>query len=204
MKRKLTMEQYLAARPIADPIALFDCVMPCAGAEAFLVMRDDIARSLGLPSARVLSTIERHNAFPEDPIQLRGGWAMDRDELYAMAGLTPSGIDMLQSYDDYPVIIMMQLEDLGFCGKGEAPDFVRSHDLTTGGDFPHNTSGGQLSVGQAGAAGGYLGLVEAIGQLTGQALGTAVAGARTALVSGFGMINYDRGLCCGAAILAAT
>jgi acetyl-CoA acetyltransferase len=203
MKRPLTMEQYLAARPIADPIALFDCVMPCAGAEAFLVMRDDTAASLGLPAARLLSTIERHNAFPEDPIQLRGGWAMDAPELYAMAGIGPDAVDFLETYDDYPVIVMMQFEDLGFCGKGEGPDFVRSHDLTVSGDFPQNTSGGQLSVGQAGAAGGHLGLVEAIRQLTGQTLGGRVANARIGLVSGFGMINYDRGLCSGAAVLAA-
>jgi acetyl-CoA acetyltransferase len=71
------------------------------------------------------------------------------------------------------------------------------------GDFPQNTSGGQLSVGQAGAAGGHLGLVEAIRQLTGQTLGGRVANARIGLVSGFGMINYDRGLCSGAAVLAA-
>jgi acetyl-CoA acetyltransferase len=203
MKQKLTLEQYLAARPISDPIALFDCVMPCAGAEAFLVMRDDTANSLGLPAAKILSTIERHNAFPADPIQLRGGWAMDCGELYAMAGIAPGDVDFLQTYDDYPVIVMMQFEDLGFCAKGEGPEFVRSHDLTTGGDFPQNTSGGQLSVGQAGAAGGYLGLVEAIRQLTGQTLGGQVAHARIGMVSGFGMINYDRGLCSGAVVLAA-
>ena len=203
MKRKLTMEEYLAARMVSSPVALFDCVMPCAGAEAFLVMRDDTAASLGLKTARVLSTIERHNAFPEDPIQLRGGWAQDMPELYAMAGTTPAGIDLLQTYDDYPVIVMMQFEDLGFCAKGEGPDFVRSHDLTLAGDFPHNTSGGQLSVGQAGAAGGYLGMTEALRQITCAPLGPQVANARTALVSGFGMINYDRGLCSGAAILQA-
>jgi len=197
------MEQYLAARPIADPLALFDCVMPCAGAEALLVMREETARSLGLASARVLATIERHNAYSDDAIQLRGGWAMDFSELFAMAGMAPSDIDVVQTYDDYPVIVMLQFEDLGFCAKGEAPAFVRQHDLTAGGTFPHNTSGGQLSVGQAGAAGGYLGLVEALRQVTFQALGAQVAGAKTALVSGFGMINYDRGLCTGAAILAA-
>ena len=203
MKRKLTLAEYLAARPIADPVALFDCVMPCAGAEAFLVMREDTARSLNLSPVHLRATIERHNAYPEDPIQLRGGWALDCDELYAMAALRPSDIDVIETYDDYPVIVMMQFEDLGFCAKGEGPEFVRSHDLTVGGDFPHNTSGGQLSVGQAGAAGGYLGLVEAMRQLTGTALGAQVADARTALVSGFGMINYDRGLCSGAAVLAA-
>jgi acetyl-CoA acetyltransferase len=79
---------------------------------------------------------------------------------------------------------------------------VRSHTFTNEGDFPLNTSGGQLSVGQAGAAGGYLGITEAIRQVTGSPLGTAVPDARIALVSGFGMINYDRGLCTGAAILA--
>jgi acetyl-CoA acetyltransferase len=203
MKKPLTMEQYLSARPIADPIALFDCVMPCAGAEAFLVMREETAASLGLAAVRVLATIERHNAFPEDPMQLRGGWAVDAPELYAMAGITPGEVDFLQTYDDYPVIVMMQFEDLGFCAKGEGPAFVRAHDLTVGGDFPHNVSGGQLSVGQAGAAGGYLGLVETIRQLTGTAPGGQVRGARIGMVSGFGMINYDRGLCSGAAVLAA-
>ena len=97
---------------------------------------------------------------------------------------------------------MMQLEDLGFCQKGEGPDFVRSHSFTNDGSFPHNTSGGQLSVGQAGAAGGSLGLVEAMRQLIAQPLGSAVHDAKTGLVSGFGMINYDRGLSSCAAILA--
>lgn len=202
MKKPLTLEQYMNARPVADPLALFDCVMPCAGAEAFLVMREEEAQARNLPFARIDGTIERHNAFPEDPIQLRGGWAMDAEELWEMADCTPAQIDLLQTYDDYPVISMMQIEDLGFCAKGEGPEFVRRHDLTIGGDFPHNTSGGQLSAGQAGAAGGYLGLVEALRQVTGQAGGTQVAGARRAMVSGFGMINYDRGICTAAAILS--
>jgi acetyl-CoA acetyltransferase len=201
MKKPLTLEEYLNARPISDPLALFDCVMPCAGAEAFLVMREDEAVRRGLRFARLSGTIERHNAFADDPIQLRGGWEMDRDELYDMAECGPEDMDLLQTYDDYPVISMMQIEDLGFCPKGAGPEFVRSHDLTVSGDFPHNTSGGQLSAGQAGAAGGYLGLVEALRQVTGQAGPTQVTGARRAMVSGFGMINYDRGLCTAAAIL---
>jgi acetyl-CoA acetyltransferase len=202
MKKPLTLEDYLNARAISDPVHLFDCVMPCAGAEAFLVCREDRARSLGLKATRILATIERHNAFPDDPIQIRGGWAMDASELYAMAGIKPSEVDFLETYDDYPVICMMQMEDLGFCAKGEGPDFVRANSFTTDGSFPHNTSGGQLSVGQAGAAGGYLGLVEAVRQLSGAALGAPVAGARIGLVAGFGMITYDRGLSSGAAVLA--
>ncbi|WP_459617156.1 thiolase family protein [Bordetella sp. 2513F-2] len=202
MKKPLTLEQYLAARVITDPIHLFDCVMPCAGADGFLMMREARARELGLPHARILGTIERHNAWPDDPIQMRGGWTLDVDELYAQAGAGPSDMDFLQAYDDYPVINFMQIEDLGFCAKGEAPEFVRRHRFTVDGSFPFNTNGGQLSVGQAGAAGGYLGLVEALRQLSGTAGGTQVDGARLGLVSGFGMINYDRGLCTAAAVLA--
>jgi acetyl-CoA acetyltransferase len=204
MKTKLTLDGYMSARSICDPLHLFDCVMPCAGAEAFLVCRETFAQSLGLTGVRVLSTIERHNAFAEDPIQTRGGWAMDVVELWALAGVQPDDVDFIETYDDYPVIAMMQFEDLGFCKKGEGADFVRSHTLTNDGSFPHNTSGGQLSVGQAGAAGGYLGLVEAMRQLSNAALGTRVPDARIGLISGFGMINYDRGLASCAAILART
>ncbi len=114
----------------------------------------------------------------------------------------PADVDVVETYDDYPVISMLQFEGLGFCAAGDAPAFVRSRDFTVDGDFPHNTGGGQLSMGQAGAAGGYLGLVEAMRQLLGQAEGRQVAAARHALVSGFGMINYDRGLCSAAAVLA--
>ena len=202
MKRPLTMEQYLNARVIADPLRLFDCVMPCAGAEAFLVMPIERARALRLPYARVLASIERHNAFPDDPIQIRGGWAVDIDEFYDMAGIGPLELDLVQAYDDYPVICFMQIEDLGFCPKGEAAAFVRGHDMTTGGDFPFNTCGGQLSAGQAGAGGGFIGMVETVRQLTGQQIGAPVENARFGLVSCFGMVNYDRGLCTSAALLA--
>jgi len=201
-KKPLTLQEYLDARPVAEPLHLFDCVMPCAGAEAFLVMRRERAMDLGLRFAHVLATMERHNSFPDDPIQTRGGWALGRDELFAQAGVRHEHIDVMQTYDDYPVINVMQFEDLGFCAKGEGPEFIRAHRFTIDGDFPFNTSGGQLSRGQAGAAGGYLGITEAVRQVTGAPLGAAVPDAHIALVSGFGMINYDRGLCCGAAIMA--
>ncbi|MDQ0315444.1 thiolase family protein [Amorphus orientalis] len=201
--KPLTLDQYVNSPLIADPIRLYDCVMPCAGAEAFLVMHEETARAQGLPFARLLGAIERHNAFPDDPVQERGGWVVDRDELFAQAGVTHDAVDFVQAYDDYPVIIFLQVEDLGFCGKGEAKDFLAGHDLTASGSFPINTSGGQLSVGQAGGAGGFLGIVETIRQLTGQTVGTPVPDAGIGLVSGFGMINYDRGLSTGAALLAA-
>jgi acetyl-CoA acetyltransferase len=78
---------------------------------------------------------------------------------------------------------------------------VREHTMTFDGSFPNNTSGGQLSAGQAGAAGGFLGMVEAIRQLTDQAGPRTVADAKLGLVAGFGMVTYDRCLCTGAVIL---
>ncbi len=201
MKKPLTLDDYMSARPIAPPIHLFDCVMPCAGAEAFLVMREETARAQGLPFARLCAAIERHNAFPADPVMLRGGWARDIGDLWAMAGMTPADMDLVQTYDDYPFISMMQFEDLGFCAKGEAAEFLRARDLTVTGDLPHNTCGGQLSAGQAGCAGGHMGLVESIRQVTGTAGPTQVAGARRAVAAGFGMINFDRGLGSAAAVL---
>lgn len=203
MKKPLTLEDYLSARPIAPPIHLFDCVMPCAGAEAFLVMREETAKAQALPFVRLTAAIERHNAFPAAPVMLQGGWARDIGELWAMAGAGPQDMDLVQTYDDYPVISAMQFVDLGFCTPEELPGFLAAHDFTVTGDLPHNTGGGQLSAGQAGCAGGHIGLVETIRQLTGTAGPRQVPNARRGLVTGFGMINYDRGLGSGAVVLEA-
>ncbi len=201
MKKSLMLNQYMEAKPISSPLHLFDCVMPCAGAEGYLVMSKPKATSLGLPYAHIRATTEWHNAYANDDVQLRTGLAVDAQDLWTQSGVRVHDIDVVATYDDYPVISFMQLEDLGFCQKGEAAKFVYEHDLTVSGNFPHNTSGGQLSCGQAGAAGGFLGIVEIVRQLTGAALGGQVKGARLGLVSGFGIINYDKGLSCAAAIL---
>ena len=132
---------------------------------------------------------------------VQGGWRKDRDDLYAQAGVKPAELDFVQTYDDYPVIVMMHFEDLGFCEKGEGPAFVRANTMTFDGSFPNNTSGGQLSAGQAGCAGGFLGMTEAIRQLTDDAGARVVNDAQLGLVSGFGMVTYDRCLCTGAVIL---
>lgn len=200
-KKPLSLDEYMAGRPISDPIHLFDCVMPCAGADAFLVMGQDRARDLGMPHAIIRGAIERHNAYANDPIMVQGGWRRDLHDLYAQADASPAQVDFVQTYDDYPVIVMMQFEDLGFCAKGEGPQFVREHRMTHDGSFPNNTSGGQLSVGQAGAAGGFIGMVEALRQLCDQAGERSVPGAQLGLVSGFGMVTYDRCLCTGAVLL---
>ncbi len=200
-QKELTMADYMNARPIAGPIHLYDCVMPCAGADGFLVTSVDRARHLGLPYVTILSADERHNAHSEDPIQLRGGWTLFSDALYDRAGIGPDDIDLLQTYDDYPVICMLQMEGLGFCEEGTAAQFVRNTPLTfDGGGLPHNTDGGQLSGGQAGC--GYLSVVETLRQLNNEAGTRQVADARVGMVSGYGMVNYDHGLCSTATILA--
>ena len=202
-RKPLTLEAYLAARPIADPVHLFDCVMPCAGAEAFIVTTPEIAAKRGLTAATIMATIERHNAFPQDPVQYRGGWAMDIDGFWDAAGVAPTDVDTLQVYDDYPVIVAMQLEDLGFCRKGEAAQFIRQTSFDIDGDLPLNTNGGQLSAGQAGAAGGFQNMTEGLRQIIAQPLGAQVPDAEISLISGFGLVNYDRGVCTGAALLKA-
>src|SRR5256714_14800058 len=108
-KKPLTLDAYLLARPIAEPLHLFDCVMPCAGADAFLVLTEDRAKALGLRYARLRGTIERHNAFASDPVQMRAGWALDRSDLFEQAGVEATELDFGQTYDDYPGIPLMQL-----------------------------------------------------------------------------------------------
>lgn len=202
LREPLGLDDYLAARPIVEPLHLYDCVMPCCGGEGFLVLAEERAAELGLPRVAVRGIVERHNAYASDPVQLRGGWDAERDALYAQAGCGPEDIDFIETYDDYPVIAFMQLEDLGFCEKGTAAEFVRRRPGVVGrGGLPHNTGGGQLSMGQAGYAGGHLGLVEALRQLTGHAAGLQVQDARRGLVSGYGYVNFDRGVCAAACIL---
>jgi len=202
--KKLKHLDYLSGPEIASPLHLFDCVMPCAGGEGLLVMSTDRARHLNLARVEIAALGQIFNAYSSDAIQTRTGAAAIAPELYDQAGMGPENLDMVQTYDDYPVMSLMQLTDLGICKEGQAAQFLRER-ITTfdGGDIPHNTSGGQLGVGQAGAAAGFLGLVEAIRQLTASAVDNQVPNARTALVSGYGMVNYDRGLCSAVGIFRA-
>lgn len=202
MRTPISMQEYLSARPISDPLVLLDCVMRVNGGEGFLVMAGDRARSLGLPFVSVAGTMERHDGTLATPVQENVGVNAARDGLYEEASLGPQDMDFVQAYDDYPVIVMLQLEALGFCAPGEAAHFLRERSLTTAGDFPLNTNGGMLAMGQAGAAGGFVGMTEALRQLTGETLGgAAVREARAGIVSCYGTVNYDRGLCSSAAIL---
>ncbi len=200
--KALTTEQYMDARAVVEPLHLFDCVMPCAGADGFLVMHLDKARELGIDGVNIGAAFECFNAFPNDPVQLRAGWTLYGEELLANAGVNHADIDLVETYDDYPVVVMLQLEGMGFCKPGTAAAFLKTHSMKFDSNgLPHNTNGGQLSVGQAGAAGGFLGIVEALRQLLKTAESNQVANAATALVTGYGMVNYDRGICSSAMVL---
>jgi acetyl-CoA acetyltransferase len=198
LRAPLTLEDYMNARVIADPLRLYDCVLPCSGAEAVIVGPIDRAHDKGV---RILSGFERHNHPPGEPAPLRGGWELFRDALYREAGYGPDEMDFVQAYDDYPIMVAIQLEDLGFCKKGEAGAFLERHDFAWNGTLPLNTGGGQLSCGQSGAGGGMIGLVEAVRQLRGEAGSRQVPKPRRGLVSGYGMVGYGHGLSTSSAIL---
>jgi len=104
-------------------------------------------------------------------------------------------------YDDYPAMALVQLADLGYVGDGDVRALIHERIATR--QLAVNTSGGQLSAGQAGAAGGLHGVVEAVHQLLGEAGERQVAGAHTALVAGYGMVCYRYGAGAGATILEA-
>jgi acetyl-CoA acetyltransferase len=119
--------------------------------------------------------------------------------------MTPADIRMFQPYDDFTIAVQMQLESLGFCRRGEGADFILDTDLSYKGKLPLNTSGGQISAGQPGLAGGGLNLVEAVRQLFGEGGQRQVADPRNALVTGIGVIPYGRNWSTSAAmILEAT
>lgn len=200
LRQELTLEDYLSARLIADPIRLYDCVMPCSGADVVVLTRSELARDLGIGGAVLLAGEQRHNHRPAEALSLVTGAAAFADELFATAGVSRSELDFVQLYDDYPIMVAIQLEDLGFTSRGGLGRFLAETDISRDGDLPLNTGGGQLSCGQAGASGGMLGPFEAATQLLGEA-GDRQLDAELGLVSGFGMVGYGRGLSSAAMIL---
>jgi acetyl-CoA acetyltransferase len=112
---------------------------------------------------------------------------------FGQAGLQPGDIDVAQIYDSFTITVMVQLEDLGFCGRGEGADFVANGGIELGGRLPVNTHGGLLSCAHPGHPGGMLHINEAVRQLRGEAHGRQVEGARTCLVTSASAVasNYS-------------
>lgn len=170
--------------------------MFCDGANAVLMMRADTARCLGLSRQVVLSGYaERSNhAITEGQRDLLdSGFSVAGPRALRQAALSPSDIDQFHPYDDFTIAVLLQLEHIGFCGRGEGAAFVCETDLSIGGQLPMNTGGGQLSAGQPGLAGGGLNLVEAVRQLFGEGGERQAARHRNALVTGIGGIAYGGG-----------
>jgi acetyl-CoA acetyltransferase len=194
----LTIEEYLTAPVVADPLRRYDCVPVVSGADAVVVTSRDVAGKRAV--VEIASLQARYNHDQQAGDGLTTGLAEIRDRLWHEAGAGPADMDVVCIYDDYPVMVLVQLSDLGFIPNGDVREFIHT---TLGGsqDWPLNTSGGQLSAGQAGAAGGLHGLVEAITQLRGEAGARQVPDAQWALVTGYGMILYRYGACTNATIL---
>lgn len=190
----LTVEEYLAAPVVWDPLRRFDCVPIVAGADALV-----ITAAPGTRSVRVRALEALHNVDNQDGAGISGGHSRLAPTLWERAGLGPSDVDVIGVYDDYPVMVLAQLVELGFAPDGDVARLV--HNGIASRRLAVNTSGGQLSAGQAGAAGGMHFLVEAVDQLRGRRHG--VPGARTALVSGYGMVLYRYGACANAVVLEA-
>jgi acetyl-CoA acetyltransferase len=192
--KPVTPEDVLASRLIADPLHVFEIVMPVAGGAALVLTSRDRARRLPRRPVAVTGfgehmTHKTPTYAPDLTITPIGPAARSA---FSMAGTRPANVDMVQLYDCYTITVLLTLEDSGFCGKGEAMEFVRTHDLSFRGDFPCNTHGGQLGFGQAGQAGGFSQLVEAVTQIQGRAGDRQLRRNDSAYVSGTGGVMSEQ------------
>ena len=195
LKKPLTVEDYMNSRMIADPLRLLDCVMFCDGGNAFLVTSAAKAKALGMEkTVRPTAYAEITNFKGADPVAdiTETGFSVLAPKVFGASGLQAQDINSFHPYDDFTIAVMMQLEDFGFCPKGQGSDYVMATDLGRDGDLPLNTGGGQLSAGQPGLASGGLNLAEAVRQMFGEGGARQIAKTQNALVTGIGVIPYAR------------
>jgi acetyl-CoA acetyltransferase len=197
LREPLTMADYLGAPMVADPLTRLDCVPIVAGANAVVVAAGD--RAVRAPNVEIAALAASYNHDQQESDGLRTGLAEVAPGLWEQAGVGSDGMDVVSVYDDYPAMVLVQLADLGFVADGDVERFTRERIETL--LLPVNTSGGQLSAGQAGAAGGMHGLVEAVRQLRGEAGERQVPAAAAAVVTGYGALVYRYGACSNAVVL---
>ena len=190
----VTIDDVLASPMISEPLRMLEIVMPVTGGAAVVVTGEDRARRCHHRPVLVAGFGERltHKTPTYSPDILTTPVAAAAARAFAMAGLAPTDMDMVQIYDCYTITVLLSLEDSGFCGKGEAMEFVRHHDLSYLGDFPCNTHGGQLGYGQAGAAGGLSQVIEAVSQIQGRAGDRQLRRHDTAYVTGTGGVMSEQ------------
>lgn len=183
----ITIDDVLGGSMIADPFTKLQCCIRSDGAAAVVLVADDRIADLPNDPVWILGTGEsishismgQWSDFTTGPAALAGQMAFQR------AGLTPADVDVCELYDAFTYMLLITLEDLGFCGKGEAGPLVADGRLRLGGALPTNTDGGGLSGCHPGQRGLFL-IVEATRQLRGQAGDRQVPGAEVACVSGTG------------------
>jgi acetyl-CoA acetyltransferase len=204
MREPLTPEQYFAARMIADPLCLYDFCLETDGAVAVVTTRTERARDLRHPPVLVLGAAHGGHGrwgqaiawmgMPDEEFASSGHRPVAR-RLYAMAGLGPADVDVALLYDHFTPMVIMQLEDYGFCGKGEGGPFVADGNIRwPDGALPVNTHGGNLSEAYII---GMTHVMEGVEQLRGTAV-NQVAGAEVALVTGGPAALPTSGLLLGA------
>ena len=187
MREPMSFEDYHASRWIAWPFHLLDCCLVTDAGGAVVLTRADRARDLQKKPVYVLGAAEHHDhqimsQMPD--LTVTPGYDTGPRAL-EMAGLKHSDIDLAMIYDSFTYTVLATLESLGFCGRGEGPDFVKGQRSAPGGDFPMNTNGGGLSYTHSGMYGMFL-LVEAVRQLRGECGERQLGKCKAVLVNGTG------------------
>ncbi len=198
LKQPLTLDQYLSSRMIADPIRMFDACIPVNGGLAFVVASTAAAKRISKEKAVPILGIAESDNFHKGS-RLRPditylGIAQSARAAFEMSQLTQKDVSFFEPYDDYTIAVLMQIEDVGFCAKGEGGKFVEDHDISWKGDLPVNTGGGQLSSGQPAMAGGLIHIVESVRQIRGEGGARQVKDAKIGVATGIGAISYGNSL----------
>ena len=186
-REPITVQDVLHSRMIADPLHLLDCCVVSDGGGAVLVTTEERARDLKQSPVYVLGSSESHTHahISQMPDLTVTPAAMSAPRAFAEAGVRPDEIDMAMIYDSFTITVLLLLEDLGFCKKGEGGAFVQNGCIALGGQLPINTDGGGLSSNHPGMRGIFL-IIEAVRQLRGQCGPRQVPGAKLAVAHGSG------------------
>ena len=189
-QKPITLEDHQASRMIADPLHLLDCCQESDGAVAIVVTSPERARDLPNPPVTIAAAAQGSAAdqyvmtsYYRDEIGIPEMGVVAKD-LWRQSGLTPADIDTAVLYDHFTPYVLMQLEELGFCGRGEAKDFVRDGAIELGGRLPVNTHGGQL--GEA-YLHGMNGIAEGVRQVRGTSVNQVAGAAHVLVTAGTGV-----------------
>ena len=187
MRKTITIEDHQNSRWVVEPLHLLDCCLVSDGGRALIVTSAPRARDLRHPPVYIMGMGQGHpfTDFLQRQTLTVTGAAESAKTAFGMAGITPKDVDVCAIYDSFTFVVPMQLEDLGFCGKGEGGAFVEEGRIALGGELPVNTSGGLLSEVYIQ---GWVGTHEAVRQLRGDCGERQVQGAEIALVTSSGGI----------------